>query len=180
MFILDLSISCDLTPSSQPQALWQNPTLAVITLLSLAYQDFQQQEYKGARALWITNVDIALIYAIGLWQEGSNIAPKRGKERDKEGELSNYLLIWKDIHENKSEGGGEMLSRWRLRHSWLFSLVPFRWSRAMCWPCLDKGGSLARHQPVRTKSSLILHQDLCTFEEQFFNLKLGLFKLFDI
>ena len=53
MYISDLGIACVYTPSSQPQALWQNQTVAINTLLSLAYQDFPVQEYKEARALCI-------------------------------------------------------------------------------------------------------------------------------
>ena len=34
----------------QKKCTYQNPTVAVITLLSPAYQDFPEQEYKGARA----------------------------------------------------------------------------------------------------------------------------------
>ena len=51
MYVQDLSISCVKTPSSKPHALWLNPTVAVITLLSLSYLDFSEQEYKGARGL---------------------------------------------------------------------------------------------------------------------------------
>ena len=54
MYISGLGISFVQTPSSQHQDLCQNKTVAVITLLSLAYQDFPEQESIGARALWVT------------------------------------------------------------------------------------------------------------------------------
>ena len=67
MYISDLGKSCVWIPSTQPQGLWQNQTVALIMLLILAYQDFPEQESKGAKALWLKCI-------VKVLQRGGSVA----------------------------------------------------------------------------------------------------------